>query len=337
MHNFELDITDRILKVDEDKFKDLVDEIFQFQLSNNDIYAQWCKIFYGIDKQSSLNVEILDHYPFLPISHFKSHKVTCFPTHDIIFRSSGTTSSSSNTSKHYIHKVNDYKKSYLNGFKNAVKEQKFDVIMALLPSYLDRSDSGLIHMVQGFIDEKICGVNEGKFYNQDIDLFIKDLKIHQNDGKKILVVGVTFALLQLCEKINLKMSGVNIIETGGMKGRGKELIRAELHEILSSKLGVGNIWSEYGMTELTSQAYSFSEGKFICPPWMKVLIQDPSDPKNFMDYGKTGRICVIDLFNYHSCSFIATEDLGKLHRDGSFEVLGRLDYSDVRGCNLMIQ
>jgi len=336
MHNFESDITDRILKVDKDKFKVLALEIFEFQLSNNSIYAQWCKIFYGIDEHTVKNVESLTSLPFLPISQFKSHKISCFSDHELTFSSSGTTHQGV-SSKHYIHRASDYKKSYLNGFEHAMKAQKFDVLMALLPSYLDRSDSGLINMVQGFLDEQVCGVAEGEFYNQNIDKFLADLENHTSLGKKVLVIGVTFALLQLIEKVTKPLIGVNILETGGMKGRGKELTRDELHELLSARLGVDPIWSEYGMTELTSQAYSLSAGQFFCPPWMQILIQDPSDPKNFMPIGKTGRICVIDLFNYHSCSFIATDDLGKVHDDGSFEVLGRLDYSDIRGCNLMIQ
>ncbi len=338
MHNFESDIADKILKVDKDKFKGLALEIFEFQLANNAIYAQWCKIFYGIDEHTSKNVEYLDSLPFLPISQFKTHKISCFPNHELTFSSSGTTNQSV-SSKHYIYRASDYKKSYLQGFEHAMKSQKFDVLMALLPSYLDRSDSGLINMVQGFINEQVCGITEGQFYNQNVDNFLTDIEIHTAQGKKVLVIGVTFALLQLKEKIKEPFinRGVHILETGGMKGRGKELTRDELHELLSTRLGVNPIWSEYGMTELTSQAYSLSAGRFFCPPWMQILIQDPSDPKNFMSMGKTGRICVIDLFNYHSCSFIATDDLGKLYDDGSFEVLGRLDYSDIRGCNLMIQ
>lgn len=336
MHNVESDIADRILKVEEDKFKGLALEIFEFQLANNPIYAQWSKIFYGIDERTVKNVKLLDQLPFLPIAQFKTHTISCFSNHELIFSSSGTTQQGF-SSKHHIHKASDYQNSYLNGFKLAMQDRTFDVLMALLPSYLDRSDSGLINMIKGFLDEQICGISEGAFYNQNIDQFLIDLYNHTATGKKVLIVGVTFALLQLAETVKKPLYNVNILETGGMKGRGKELTRDELHQILSTRLGVDPIWSEYGMTELTSQAYSLSEGRFHTPPWMKILIQDPSDPKNFMPVGKTGRICVIDLFNYHSCSFIATDDLGKLHSDGSFEVLGRLDYSDIRGCNLMIQ
>lgn len=336
MNNFESDIADRILKVDKDKFKELASEILEFQLANNAIYAQWSKIFYGIDERSFKNVESLESFPFLPISQFKYHKISCFQTHELVFKSSGTTQQSQ-ASKHHIYRANDYKTAYLNGFQLAMNNKSFDVLMALLPSYLDRSDSGLVSMVQGFIQEGACGISEGKFYNQNTELFILDLEKHIKNQKKVLIIGVTFALLQLIESLKFPLKGVNILETGGMKGRGKELTRQELHETLSRHLCVETIWSEYGMTELTSQAYSLSEGRFTTPPWMKILIQDPTDPKNFMPSGKTGRICVVDLFNYHSCSFIATDDLGKLHDDGSFEVLGRLDYSDIRGCNLMIQ
>lgn len=336
MHMLDIDITEKILKVDEDKFKDLALEILQFQISNNSKYAQWSKIFYDIDKHSLKSVKSYENIPFLPITHFKSHKISCYHSHELIFSSSGTTQQS-NPSRHFIHKKSDYKNSYLNGFRYAMKDQKFDVLMALLPSYLDRSDSGLIDMVQGFIENGVCGISKGQFYNQDIHQFLVDLDNYQNEGKKILIIGVTFALLQLIKHIQQPLHGVYIIETGGMKGRGKELIRSELHELLSNALNVNPIWSEYGMTELTSQAYSLGNGIFLPPPWMKIMIQDPSDPKSFFPPGKTGRICIIDLFNYHSCSFIATDDLGKLNFGGGFEVLGRLDYADVRGCNLMIQ
>lgn len=269
--------------------------------------------------------------PFLPISFFKNGVVSCFDSHELIFTSSSTTGLG--VSQHYIHKEKDYKNTFSAGFKAFSDSSPYDFIAALLPSYLDRSGSGLIYMVQHLMTEP--GV-KGKFYNLDVARLLQDLTSPENKNKKILLLGVTYALLQFAEFTGKMKLNVDVMETGGMKGKGPEWVREELHAYLCKQWGLTNIYSEYGMTELTSQAYSRGNGRFVCPPWMKVLIQDPSDYTSYLGYGKTGRICIIDLMNYHSCAFIATDDLGRVYEDGSFEIMGRLDYSDIRGCNLLV-
>ncbi len=315
------------LPINEDKFKEICFELYEFQKDNNRIYAQWLNLLYEVDKP----LKNLADIPFLPISCFKNGLVSCYDQHEIEFTSSSTTGLG--VSRHYIHKTEDYKNTFLAGFKAFSSAQPYDFIAALLPSYLDRNGSGLIYMVQHLMEEP--GVS-GKFYNLDVDSLLQDLTSPENKNKKILLFGVTFALIQFAKftgKLNLN---IDVIETGGMKGKGPEWVREELHTYLCKQWGIQNIYSEYGMTELTSQAYSHGQGRFICPPWMKILIQDPSDYTAFLSYGKTGRICVIDLMNYHSCAFIATDDLGRLNKDGSFEIMGRIDYSDLRGCNLLV-
>ncbi len=320
-----IDIIDSTLKYS--KFNETALEIFKFQKTYSKYYAQWLKLLGSIDQDPQNIVDI----PFIPISLFKQHKISCYSSHEIYFESSSTTGKG--VSRHYIHKKKIYDQTFISTFNYFYKE-KWDFVGALLPSYLDRNNSGLVYMVDTLIP---LISDSGDFFNKDYKSLVDIIDNKREKNQKVLIFGVTFGLMELANiSGNKNWDHITVIETGGMKGHGAEVVRDEVHNKLKSTWNLNFIQSEYGMTELTSQAYSLNNGIFNCPPWMKVLIQDPSDPKSFLPIGKTGRICIIDLMNYHSCSFIATDDLGKLNKDGSFEILGRIDYSDIRGCNQLL-
>ncbi len=238
------------------------------------------------------------------------------------------------TSKHLVTDVSLYEESYRRGFAEFYGNIEDYVVLALLPSYLEREGSSLIYMVKDLIE--LSNQADSGFYLNDHDALITKLVELDNQGQNVILFGVTFALLDLIEKLPFQLQHTIIMETGGMKGRRKEMIREELHEQLCQGFGVSAIHSEYGMTELLSQAYSLGNGVFECPSWMQILIRDTEDALTYIDNGKTGGINVIDLANINSCSFIATQDLGKKNPNNSFEVLGRFDNSDIRGCNLMV-
>ncbi|NRA91720.1 MAG: acyl transferase, partial [Psychroserpens sp.] len=220
------------------------------------------------------------------------------------------------------------------GFQRFYGNIKDYVVLALLPSYLEREGSSLIYMVNDLI--KSSQHPDSGFYLHNVDELKDKLEALDKSGQKVLLIGVSFALLDLIETYQFQLNNAVIMETGGMKGRRKEMIRTELHDTLKEGFGVSEIHSEYGMTELLSQAYSKGDGKFLCPPWMKLLVRDPEDPLQIRAYEKTGGVNIIDLANINSCSFIATQDLGRVYTNGSFEILGRFDSSDIRGCNLMV-
>ncbi len=324
-----IDTTKIIAKYSKDEFESKALDVFRFQFKNNPVYHEFCH-YLG---RSSSSVKELQQIPFLPIHFFKSRKVVATNSNvQTVFSSSGTTGQA--FSKHYITDIKLYERSFTKGFQYFYGDIDQYCIIALLPSYLERSGSSLIYMVNDLIEKSKHP--ESGFYLNGIDRLIDTLTILDAKGKKVLLIGVSFALLDLVEKHRLRLKNTIVMETGGMKGRRKELIRKELHDYLKKGFGVETIHSEYGMTELLSQAYSKGNGIFKTPPWMKLLIRDTEDPLNFLPYGKTGGINVIDLANINSCSFIATQDLGKMYEDGSFEILGRFDHSDVRGCNLMV-
>jgi len=309
-------------------FENYAISIFKHQAMHNQVYKQFLSHL-KIDINTVKNfIEI----PFLPIQFFKSHKILS-NTNKIaqIFSSSGTTSNL--TSKHYVSDISVYEKSYKKGFENFYGNIKDYTILALLPSYLEREGSSLIYMVNDLIE--ISDKPKSGFYLDDLSLLKKTLVDLDNKKEKVLLIGVSFALLDLIEKYNFDLKNTIIMETGGMKGRRKELIRRELHAKLKNGFGVEKIHSEYGMTELLSQAYSSGDGIFKTPPWMKILIRDSEDALQLLEHQKTGGINIIDLANINSCSFIATQDLGKTYANNSFEVLGRFDNSDIRGCNLL--
>ena len=309
-------------------FERLALEIFHFQFENVTVYRNFCELL-NINPSEVKNVEQI---PFLPIQFFKNHKIIAnnFEV-ETIFTSSGTTGNI--TSKHYISHLKIYEESFQKAFEKEYGNPENIIILALLPSYLERQGSSLIYMVEKLI-EKTKNPNSG-FYLYEMDALIEKLEFLEKTEQKTILIGVSYALLDLIEKRKFQLKNTIVMETGGMKGRRKEMIKEELHEILKKGFGVEKIHSEYGMTELLSQAYSRGEGVFSCPPWMKILIRDAEDAFSF-NVGKSGGINVIDLANIYSCSFLATQDLGKTFADASFEVLGRFDASDIRGCNLMV-
>lgn len=311
------------------EFEKIALKVFRFQFDNNIVYQEFCQLL----NKNKENVKSLTEIPFLPIQFFKSHKV--LSSKDVIqttFTSSGTTGMQ--TSKHLVTDVSLYEESYRNAFSEFYGNIEDYCVLALLPSYLDREGSSLIHMVDDLIQSS--NHKDSGFYLNNYEELIAKLVELDNSGQNVLLIGVTYALLDLIEMHKFQLKNTIIMETGGMKGKRKEMIREELHDILCKGFGVPVIHSEYGMTELLSQAYSLGNGIFECPNWMQILIRDTEDALSYVNEGKTGGINVIDLANINSCSFIATQDLGKKYPNHSFEVLGRFDNSDIRGCNLMV-
>jgi len=249
-----------------------------------------------------------------------------------VFSSSGTTGSV--TSQHFVTDISLYEESYLKGFNYFYGDIKEYTVLALLPNYLEQEGSSLVYMVDDLIQKSQKPASG--FYLNNIEELAKTVLRLEAANEKVLLIGVSFALLDLIELKQFNLKNTIVMETGGMKGRRKELIRSELHQRLSDGFGVSKIHSEYGMTELLSQAYSNGNGIFNCPPWMRILTRDTEDALTIQEPNKTGGINVIDLANYNSCSFIATQDLGRVHENGSFEIIGRFDNSDIRGCNLMV-
>jgi hypothetical protein len=304
-------------------------ELFKFQFEENPVYRSFCDLLY---KHPS-DIQKLEDIPFLPIEFFKTHKVLSTKKEiQQTFTSSGT--SGSVVSQHHVANLNLYKVSFQKGFAEFYGNIKDYTILALLPSYFEREGSSLIYMVEDMIQES--KQPKSGFYLNDLDALKQTLFELETSGQKTLLIGVSYALLDLVEFHQFDLKHTIIMETGGMKGRRKELIKSELHAILKKGFGVDNIHSEYGMTELLSQAYSKGDGLFSTPPWMKVLIRDPEDALTILGGKKSGGLNIIDLANINSCAFIATQDLGKIHENGTFEVLGRFDQSDIRGCNLMV-
>ncbi len=311
------------------QFEKIALKVFRFQYDNNGVYRQFCQHL----KVEIQQVKSLLQIPFLPIQFFKSHEVVT-GDHPIqkMFTSSGTTGMAS--SKHLVTDLSLYESSYLQAFSQFYGNIEDYVLLALLPSYLEREGSSLIYMVHDLIQK--TNNSDSGFYLHNYDELITKLIALDRSGQNVILIGVTYALLNLIEKQRFQLKNTIIMETGGMKGKRKELIREELHEILCKGFGVSSIHSEYGMTELLSQAYSLGNGVFECPSSMQILIRDTEDALQYVPDGKTGGINVVDLANLYSCSFIATQDLGKKNPNATFEVLGRFDNSDIRGCNLMV-
>ena len=323
-------LAERIFKIsNEQEFEEVSLQVFAFQYTNNKVYREFCDLL----KQNPKNTSGIGEIPFLPIEFFKKRSVVCGNDEpEITFTSSGT--SGSTTSKHLVINLKIYENSFLKTFEEFYGNPEEIVTLALLPAYLERQGSSLIYMANSFI--KKSKYPESGFYLNNLEELQEKLKILDKSGKKILLLGVSFALLDLVENYDFNLQNTIVMETGGMKGRRKEMIREELHKILATGFGVEHIHSEYGMTELLSQAYSKGNGIFECPTWMQLLIRDPEDPLNLLPKGKTGGINMIDLANLNSCSFIATQDLGKKISENQFEILGRFDNSDIRGCNLLV-
>ncbi|WP_113639129.1 LuxE/PaaK family acyltransferase [Nubsella zeaxanthinifaciens] len=315
----------------ETQFNEIALATFRHQAANCKVYAEY--IFH-----LKVDLDAITHYsqiPFLPISFFKSHSVIngTKPV-EITFSSSGTTGQI--TSKHLVQDLSIYEESYNKAFELFYGPAENCCLLALLPSYLERDGSSLIYMVDDLLKQSKHPLS-GYFLHNHQELYHTLLQL-QLAKQKTILIGVTYALLDFIEQYQLNFPELIVMETGGMKGKRKEMVRAELHQLLSAAFGVAHIHSEYGMTELLSQGYSKGEGIFECPPWMKILLRDTSDPLSILDEKyTTGGINVIDLANINSCSFIATQDLGKLHGQGKFEIMGRFDNADIRGCNLLVQ
>jgi len=322
---------DKIFSISsEEEFNAIALEIFHFQAENNPIYKE----FLSHLKVNPNKIDELDKIPFLPITFYKNHKVvSAAPPYELIFKSSGTTGTSRST--HFVKAAEIYEKSFMKGFEHFFGPASDYTILALLPSYLEQGDSSLVYMVNQLMkhsNEKYKG-----FFLHNFQELAERIKELESLNKKTLLLGVSYALLDFVEAHQFNLKNTLVMETGGMKGRKKEMLREELHTFLKKGFGVDKIYSEYGMTELLSQSYSAGEGIFQSPPWKKIIIRDTEDPFTALAYGKSGGINIIDLANIYSCSFLSTQDLGKMYPDESFEILGRFDHSDIRGCNLLIQ
>ena len=325
MHNF-----GKIFNIkNQSSFNKYCLDIYHFQYRNNLVYKKFCNMIC----ENPMNINEITKIPFLPISFFKTKKILSVDKFEKVFYSSGTTTNS--RSKHFISDLKLYEESFIKNFKNNYGELNKYTIIALLPNYYENESSSLIYMVEKLI--KLTKSNESGFFLDDYTNISKKLnQLDSKNDRKTILIGVPYALLDLLDFNQFCFNNTIIMETGGMKGRRKELVRNELHEKLKSGFGVNQIHSEYGMTELLSQAYSKGNGIFSTPAWMKVLIRDVNDAQNLNFNKKSGAINIIDLANYNSCSFIATDDMGKFVTESEFEVIGRIDNSDVRGCNLLI-
>ena len=312
----------------EEEFVKICLQIYELQMDNNPIYSAYSQII--------LKGEIpkkLEEIPFLPIEFFKTEQIICVTQKiEEIFLSSGTTG---NQSKHLVSDLSIYENSFRNAFQLFYGDITDYCILSLLPNYREREGSSLIYMVDDLI-KRSKHPKSGFYLNNYKEVSETILELEKN-GQKTLLIGVSYALLDLAKDYPMKLENTIIMETGGTKGKRKELLKEELHKILKEAFSLDSIHSEYGMTELLSQSYSEGDNIFKTPPWKKVLIRDVNDPLTILGKNRSGGINIIDLANIYSCPFIATQDLGRLHEDGSFSVLGRFDNSDVRGCNLLVQ
>ena len=312
-------------------FTSLSLRIFNYQYKYNELYRQFCDLLHIIPE----SVTDLTKIPFLPVSIFKTAEVKSGSfSPEVVFESSGTTTTKN--SKHFVRDLSIYHKSNLSAFRMFYGDPKEYCILALLPSYLEREHSSLIYMVNGLMEYSGHALNG--FYLDDHDRLAQTLSNLEKKGQKTLLIGVTYALVDFAANNHIPLKHTIILETGGMKGRKKEMLRTEVHQILKEAFDLPKIHSEYGMTELLSQAYSKGDGLFRCPPWMHICIREEDDPMSVhvnVNSITTGVVNVIDLANINSCSFIATDDLGKLYPDKGFEILGRVDNSDIRGCSLL--
>lgn len=328
-YNFDHPSSDYIQQINAGNFRDIALELFRYQYANNDIYRQFTDAL----KINPAQVHELTQIPYLPVSFFKTHKVVTDNVAQpaLVFESSRTTGDV--PSRHFVKNEMIYEQSLLEGFRQFYGDVKDYVILALLPSYLERGNASLVHMAKVLMERS--GRPENGFYLDEWDQLAAVLQQLEARGQKALLLGVTFALLDFAAAKPMKLSNTVVMETGGMKGRRAEWTRAQVHEYLGQAWQVSAVHSEYGMTELLSQAYALKNGIFECTRTMRVLMRDINDPLEVKESG-SGCINVIDLANVHSCAFIATEDVGKIASDGSFEVSGRMDHAALRGCNLMV-
>jgi hypothetical protein len=318
---------DHIINPDVNRIKDeAILEYFEFQFVHCAVFRQYVELL-------GMEVSSVEDIPFLPVRFFKTKKVYAASSEpETIFTSSGT--SGAEVSRHFVADASVYRQSYTAGFRYFFGDISRYAVLALLPSYLEREGSSLITMVRGMIEDSGNPLS-GFFLNNHDELY-RTLQVLKQNRQPTLLIGVSFALLDFVERFAINsFPELMVMETGGMKGRRDEITRDELHKLICSGFGVDRVYSEYGMTELLSQAYSNGKGIYQTPPWMRIVIRDPKDPFRRVPDETTGGVNIIDLANRYSCSFIETQDLGLLHSDGSFEITGRFDESDIRGCNLM--
>lgn len=309
-------------------FDDLAMQAFRFQYEANPVYREYCT-YLQVDPSAIRRVEEI---PYLPVEMFKTHRVVCGDAPaEVVFTSSSTTGSV--PSSHFVVDAEIYRCAFLSGFRQFYGDPNEYCIMGLLPAYLERSGSSLVYMVDELI--KLSGNKLSGFFLHDHEELNNRILQLEADGSKYILIGVSFGLLDFAEAYHLNMNHGIVMETGGMKGRRKEIVRSELHEILKQSFGVDSIHSEYGMTELLSQAYSLGNGMYRCSSTMRVLVRETNDPLTVCSTGN-GAINIIDLANIYSCCFLQTSDLGNVFGDGSFAISGRFDSADVRGCNLMV-
>ncbi|RYY54289.1 MAG: acyl transferase [Chitinophagaceae bacterium] len=327
---------DKIFGVTDQGFEGLALRLFEWQYSGNGIYRQFCD---ALGRRPG-NVASIPEIPFLPVRFFKSFDITTGSfTPDVVFESSGTTGMLN--SRHLVKDITIYEESFMKAFTRVYGPVEDLVIIGLLPSYLERGNSSLVYMVDRLV--RASGRKESGFYLDNMAELAQTLRGLEAGGQRSLLIGVTFALLDFAASFPMPLRFCQVMETGGMKGRRREMVRAEVQDILKQAFSLETVHSEYGMTELLSQAYSTGGGLFRCPPWMKVVLREEEDPLAIRVAGQeggrsgtfTGAVNIIDLANIHSCNFIATDDAARLHGDGSFEILGRLDHSDLRGCSLL--
>lgn len=317
-----------IKSVNSESFDQVAVALFNYQASNNVVFQNYLKHL-----GHPLSASSLDDIVFMPIEFFKNHTIkTGAWEEETVFESSGTTGNQ--TSRHFVYALKDYRERTAATFEEHFGSLKDYVILGLLPSYLERGNSGLISMVDHFI--QLTAKPESGFYLDEFALLSEQLKALQATKQKTILWGVTFALLDFAQQYPMHFPDLIIMETGGMKGRRKELLRSELHQSLNRSYGTTHIHSEYGMTELNSQAYAKENGQFLPARSMKVLVRDLNDPFKRLGHNKTGALNIIDLQNLHTCAFIETKDLGRSYENGAFEVMGRMDNADLRGCNLMV-
>src|SRR3989339_1691577 len=323
-------IANKIFQIsNSDEFQKLALKIFRFQSEKNSLYNLYIKEL----KMEIASINNVKDIPFLPVEFFKTHQVFSGEfVPERFFSSSGTTGQK--TSSHYISDIRIYEQSFLQCFNIFYGKPSDYFFYCLLPSYLEREGSSLVYMTKKLIE--LSGHKESGFFLSNTDELYASILKSEEKNQKAILLGVSYALLDFAEKYPMKLQHTLVMETGGMKGREKEITRHEMYDFLKQNLGIAAVHSEYGMTELLSQAYSSADGTYQTPPWMKVFIRDLNDPLTLIGKGKTGGINIIDLANIHSCSFIETKDLGRINRDGTFEVSGRFDNSDIRGCSLMV-
>jgi hypothetical protein len=319
---------DKIFNITDASFTALTLDIYHYQYQNNTVYRKYVDTLYPV----GLTVDSIQKIPFLPISLFKTHTVVTGDFNPVLsFESSGTTGTVN--SKHYLKDTDLYRKSFLTTFERFYGRTEDWCVIGLLPSYLERKASSLVYMVNELIQKS--GHPQSGFYLYEHEKLAAVLHSLEEKKQKTLLIGVSFGLLDFAESFPMQLKHTVVMETGGMKGRREEITRMQLHQVLRTAWAVSSVHSEYGMTELLSQAYSFSDGLFRCPPWMKVLVREEDDPLSTRLEG-AGILNIIDLANIYSCCFIATEDVGRVHGNGSFEVQGRVDNSDLRGCSLLV-